>query len=381
MTRRFMAIGLVAVLVAGGVGAGFGLLPHDGPAASAAPVPKEKASPVVWSEAVKVDWKASRAERLSGVWMPDGKAVLVLSPTVVEQDEILHFGGVDVRDAATGKVTKRLAFKPNGKVDQMFLPQSLAVSPDGKTVYAAGSVFAPGGKGEAARGVVNWKDVSKDDAPEVAISAGPPEDPIALSPDGKQFAAIAGLNVEVSDTMTGKAVWASKVGGGNRDRPTALTFNAPDGYMAVGTSSGEWVSLNVKTGQTVHVVGGLGTGVLTTAASADGKSLAFGGVAVPGGWPLVVFAAKEVYKIADAVPEKEAINGLAFSPDGKHLVAACSDGEVRVFDVATGKLVTSAKEHKGDVFTVAYSPDGKKLLTVGRDAVKVWDVATLLKAK
>ena len=58
--------------------------------------------------------------------------------------------------------------------------------------------------------------------------------------------------------------------------------------------------------------------------------------------------------------------------------AACSDGVLRVFDVKSGKLSASAKEHKADIFSVAYSPDGKQLLTVGRDAMKVWDVGRLM---
>lgn len=90
---------------------------------------------------------------------------------------------------------------------------------------------------------------------------------------------------------------------------------------------------------------------------------------------------KETHNVTDAVPEKAAINGLAFSPDNKHLAAACSDGFVRVFEVETGKRVAEAKEHTKEVFSLAYSPDGSKLLTVGMDAIKVWDVVTLMKAK
>jgi RNA polymerase sigma factor (sigma-70 family) len=378
MTRRFVALGLVAVLVAGGVGTGFGLVPRGVPVATAAPVPKEKGTAVLWSEAVRVDWKASRAERLVGAWMPDGKSVLVPSPTMVTQDEKLDFGGVDVRDADTGKVTKRLAYK-NGKLDQMFLPQSLAVSPDGKSVYASGSLFAPDGKGEAARGTVIWK-VDSDDPPQGSKSADPPESPIALSPDGKQLAATIGSSVTLLDPSAGKPLWQSKIGGGKQGNPTALTFNAPDGYLAVGTSSGEWVSLNVKTGQTVHVITTLGMSVRTVASSADGKNLAFGGEAVKGWQPLTVIGEKAVW-LGDDVPEEVAIHGLAFSPDGKHLIAACSDGEVRVFDAEKGKLVVSGKQHKEEVFSVAFSPDGKKLLTVGRDAIKVWDVELLMKSK
>lgn len=381
MTRRFVALGLVAVLVVGGVGTGFGLFPRSSPSASAAPVPKEKATAVLWSEPVKVDWKASRAERLAGVWAPDGKGVLVPRMVPDDKKEEGNHGGIDFRDPDTGKVTKTLEWDGGVEVKGFeFLPQSLAVSPDGKTVHAGGSLFARGGK-QAIRGLATWKDVSKVDPPEAKASSNPPEDPIALSPDGNQLAVIAGDTVEVRDTASSKMLWTSKLGGGKRGKLTALTFNAPDKTLAVGTSTGEWVALDAKTGRVLHVIAELGQATHAVASSPDGKNLAFGGEATANGQPLVIFTGKEFAKVADAVPEKEAIHGLTFSPDGKHLVAGCSDGEVRVFDAESGKVVTSAKEHKETVFSVAYSPDGKKLLTVGKDAIKVWDVERLLKAK
>jgi WD40 repeat protein len=87
---------------------------------------------------------------------------------------------------------------------------------------------------------------------------------------------------------------------------------------------------------------------------------------------------------------------LAFSPDGKALASAQggSDlrgpGAVKLWDLATGRVTATLKGHAGMVWNVAFSPDGKTLASAGgRDAnepgpgphlgtaeLKLWDVAT-----
>src|SRR5207237_825476 len=67
------------------------------------------------------------------------------------------------------------------------------------------------------------------------------------------------------------------------------------------------------------------------------------------------------------------INSIAFRPDGKRLVSAGNDARVIIWNVADGKKITTFNGHTQPVFTVAWRPDGKLLASAGADGkVLVW---------
>lgn len=73
----------------------------------------------------------------------------------------------------------------------------------------------------------------------------------------------------------------------------------------------------------------------------------------------------------------QAVDAVAFSPDGKTLATGSFDSTARLWDVATGKTRHILKGHTDQVHSVAFSPDGSLLATGGRDAVVwLWKVAT-----
>lgn len=75
------------------------------------------------------------------------------------------------------------------------------------------------------------------------------------------------------------------------------------------------------------------------------------------------------------VPNRVAVVA-ALAHDGSQL-AVGTDAGIRVFDVASGKMVPTPPGHNAPVHKVAIAPDGKSLVTSGDDgSVLVWDVAT-----
>jgi WD40 repeat protein len=67
----------------------------------------------------------------------------------------------------------------------------------------------------------------------------------------------------------------------------------------------------------------------------------------------------------------------AFSRDGTHLLTGSEDGTLKLWDLATTRLVRTFSGHKGEVTVVALSPEGGRALSGSKDkTIKLWDVAT-----
>jgi WD40 repeat protein len=71
------------------------------------------------------------------------------------------------------------------------------------------------------------------------------------------------------------------------------------------------------------------------------------------------------------------VDAVAFSADGAALAAGCSDGVIRLWDIATGELRQTFSGHVGAVDRVAFAPHGRTLASQGEDNVlNLWHLAT-----
>src|SRR5437868_642350 len=71
---------------------------------------------------------------------------------------------------------------------------------------------------------------------------------------------------------------------------------------------------------------------------------------------------------------KNTITCLAYSPDGKTLASGAKDGNVILWDIASGKARATLPDHKDMVVAVAWTPDSKTLASSSHDGdIWLWD--------
>jgi WD40 repeat protein len=73
-----------------------------------------------------------------------------------------------------------------------------------------------------------------------------------------------------------------------------------------------------------------------------------------------------------------AVRKLAFSPDGRRLVSCGADRRLKLWDISSGQMLLMLKGHARDVNDVAFSPDGRRIASASSDrSVKVWNASPL----
>jgi WD40 repeat protein len=83
-------------------------------------------------------------------------------------------------------------------------------------------------------------------------------------------------------------------------------------------------------------------------------------------------------QVVACLPTQRDVWALAFTPDGKRLVASYwGTGALEVWDLASQRVVFSLAGHAMNVWKITFSADGKMMATAASDeTVRLWDVAT-----
>jgi WD40 repeat protein/tetratricopeptide (TPR) repeat protein len=195
----------------------------------------------------------------------------------------------------------------------------------------------------------------------------------AFSPDGRLVVtASEDKTARVWETMTGKSLARMR---GHSDIVWCAAFS-PDGTLVV-TASGDgrarlWRADTGKvvTELRIHAkILGMGWhSVLSAAFSPDGRLVATASGKV------CLWAVPTGEMVAELDGDAQSAVQVAFSPDGKWLVAGGEDGTAWIREVATGRVVAELRGHTGKLQQVAFSSDGKRVITAGRDGtVRIWD--------
>ena len=85
------------------------------------------------------------------------------------------------------------------------------------------------------------------------------------------------------------------------------------------------------------------------------------------------------FEIGSLMGHTKPVLRLAFSPDGKTLASTASESRysVTLWELATRREKATLTGHKHKIFSVGFSPDGQALATASYDqSVRLWDVTT-----
>jgi WD40 repeat protein/beta-lactamase regulating signal transducer with metallopeptidase domain len=203
---------------------------------------------------------------------------------------------------------------------------------------------------------------------------------VAYSPDGNTLAVADGpLDAGGAVTLWDLAARKPKAVLDGHERGTVAVVFSPDGTtLASGSCDGAIRIWDVATGTCRHELSGL-SGITELAFSPDGRMLASAGEGnVVTLWDVETGA--EAFRLTDL---HSPVYSVAFSPDGTLLATGGGAGdtrpgarsELKIWDVAKQKVVTTLEGHTGAVLSVCFSSDGLNLASGGLDeTIRVWDV-------
>jgi WD40 repeat protein len=222
---------------------------------------------------------------------------------------------------------------------------------------------------------------------------------VAVSPDKSIVAAGRGNQIHIYDAGSGAYIRSLytpnlKTADGKAVKAAHLSIVdsmawSPDGKYLVSGSFQEIAIWDPNTGEQRHKITGFAHNVVAIAFSLDGKLLGVAGGAPTVDGEVKVFEVPTWKMITDIKNgHSDTVYGLAFSPimnlpvagqkdkfePKQMLVTGAADKFIKVWTIPDGKFVKSFEGHTHHVLDVGWMSDGKLIASAGADnTVKVWD--------
>jgi WD40 repeat protein len=253
---------------------------------------------------------------------------------------------------------------------------AIAYSPDGARLVSAGSTEARLWDAATGKEALRLKALEVDPPAAGPLPDGNRPCAAAVSPDGRRVAwGYRDQRVRIMDLTTGKEVRAFSGHTSPQFHPPAMAFTQDGQFFAVEVA---------EPGQNTIRLWDLNTGeraqTLVQSFAHRSEALAFS----PDGTILASAVFEETIRLWDVASGKlmRDLNGryrtrvVAFAPNGKMLVSA-GDTRARLWDVASGKQLHVLSGHEPTVQAAAFSPDGETLAVSSDDnTIRLWNTAS-----
>ena len=206
--------------------------------------------------------------------------------------------------------------------------------------------------------------------------------PVVFTPDSKHFVSLwTDYKLHLIDVATGKSVRLLETGAGqvairSNVRVTAMTLSA-DGKKLVYLTFVDRLFrfVEVGTGREIkrleRTIGPLHSTIGFLDLSPNGSFVVEGN----GDASIRVWGVASGKLLREFTAPNTALNFSTLSPD-RRLVAAASNTSIFLWDIASGKQLHGGVGHASVVVRLVLSPDGKRLVSAGSGTIRVWDAAT-----
>ena len=322
--------------------------------------------------------RTSRQANVKKIWSiafsPDGRTIVSGSSSAGFSGGRIINGSINFWEVSTGKSLRTA--EPTSSLDIY----SVAFSPDGATVLSGGRLAARVDLWNVAtRGHLR---TFKEPGSELSHEQAGEIRSVAFSPDGRS-ALSASREINLWDVATGSLI--RTFGEGSPLRSIAFS---PDGRTALSGGFGDDALMlwDLATGEELRTFKTSSYNALSVAFSPDGRTALSGGFAGDYVSSLTLWdvATGDLIRSfgGDSAGHATTVNSVAFSPDGRTALSGGGgpgewlerDTTLRLWEVATGKVLRTFEGHPDSINSVAFSPDGTTALAASGNEIWQWDL-------